>query len=96
MSWHYAAVKQVQDIPVLGVCENWCIREVYFEGPKKTPKLRAWSKDPSVPAGDTLDELITDLEQMLSDAKRRKKYQLVQRKRRVFVKVSKWLSEVKA
>lgn len=50
--------------------EYYMIHEVYYD---ENGKLDGWTEDAISPRGDTVEELIEHLEQLLKDAKRSKK-----------------------
>lgn len=60
MSWHYGAVYDAEN-------EVWEIKEIYHFDDRLKGQI-AWAD--AEPQGDTIDELIADLEAMLADVKR--------------------------
>ena len=60
MTWHYRPVRDDHGI--------WSMREYYEMEDRDGP---LWSADPQRPSGETLSELVSDLEMMLTDARSR-------------------------
>ena len=57
MSWNYRVIHRTD------TTEEWYeIAEVYYD--KRLGTITAYSSDPAIPAGDTLDELREDLSHM--------------------------------
>jgi len=57
MSWNYRVIRK----EIFGE-EHYVIHSVYYD---KDGNIQSWSADPSVPMGETLEELKDDLEKML-------------------------------
>lgn len=65
MTWNYRIIKKAD--PVIGLeGAGYYLHEVYYNN---SGEICAMAQDPSFPFGETPEELMSDLENMLMDAK---------------------------
>jgi len=62
MSWNYRIMEDGE-----GIQKYYSLREVFYHNKKK---IRAFTKEPEYPIGDTVEDLIQNIEMMLKDAKK--------------------------
>lgn len=69
MTWNNRIFKHTDYHEKFGSSEYYQLHETYYD---ESNKIISWTVDNIAPHGDTVDELIEHLEQMLNDAKRSK------------------------
>lgn len=64
MAWCYIPFKETTDKG-----EAWCVKELYYGWNDDPKEIHGTTENAITPYGDTLEELIENLEMMLSDLK---------------------------
>lgn len=67
MSWNYRVFRHQQIVRPGKTLEYFTIHEVYYDD---SGKIEGHTEEPIAPTGDTLNELITEITQMLKDSQK--------------------------